>query len=172
MENMNISDEELLNFIDGNSSSSEKKKIENILENDSDLKERVNMFSKSESIIKSSLKSSPSRNFTALVMNRVAAIKNPYHKGGIAIWILTLISVIACSYFLTDMTFNVNLDFISKYIPEIPMLKAPTEIKVDQPLNMLIISKVLLYGMLFIALMLLDKTVLRPYFKNRHMTHH
>ncbi|MTI41700.1 hypothetical protein [Fulvivirga lutimaris] len=172
MENMNISDEELLDFIDGNSSSSEKKKIENILENDADLNERVKMFSKSEGLLKNEIKSSPSRNFTAMVMDRVTALKNPYHKGGIAIWILTLISVMACSYFLTDITLNINLDFIDQYIPELPIIDTPTDIKVDQPFNMLLISKVLLYGMLFIALMLLDKTVLRPYFKNRQMTHH
>lgn len=169
---MNISDEELLDFLDGNSSASDKKKIQNILENDTDLLNRVNMFSKSESILKSSIKSSPSKNFTAIVMSSVAAIKNPYHKGGIFIWVLTLISVIACSYFLTDITFNVNFDFIGQYIPELPMIDKPNDIKVDQPLNMLIISKVLLYGMLFIALLLLDKTVLKPYFKNRQMSHH
>lgn len=172
MENMNISDEDLLDFIDGNSTTSEKKKIENILEVDTDLAERLKMFSTSENLLKSTIKHSPSRNFTSMVMERVAAIKNPYRKGGIAIWMLTLLSVIACSYFLTDIRFNVNLDFISQYIPEIPMLDAPSDIKVVQPVNMMTISKVLLYGMLFIALILLDKTVLKPFFKNRQMTHH
>ncbi len=172
MENMNISDEELLDFIDGKSSALDKKKIENVLENDAALNERIKMFSISDGIIKNSIKNSPSKNFTTVVMERISSIKNPYHKGGIAIWILTLISLIASSYFLTDITLSVNLEFISQYIPEVPAIYTPKDISLDQPLNMLIISKVLLYGMLFIALLLLDKTVLRPYFKNRQMTHH
>jgi hypothetical protein len=172
MKNVDISDEELLDFIDGNSSASDKRRLEVLLENNIRLNERMKMFCKSEEIIARSIKSSPSKNFTTSVMNRVSSIRNPYRKGGIAIWILTFISVLACSYFLTDTTLNVNFDFVSQYLPKIPMIDTPSDILMDQPLSMLVISKVLLYGMLFIALMLLDKTVLRPYFKNRQMTHH
>ncbi len=172
MENRKITDEELLDFIDNALSEKEKQAIETQLKNNEALKLRYDYLANTEKWVATSIKKSPSVNFTVGIMDKIATIKNPYRKGDWLIWILALLSIILGSYYISDVTFNIGIALDTSHLPDFKYMNLEDSVSFTQKFNLGLFSKVLLYLLLFLSLMLFDKTVLRPYFKNRQLLHH
>jgi hypothetical protein len=172
MKTGHITDEQLFDFIDGNTSEKDQKRINELLEQDTEFKKRFDAISNFELQLKNKMLQTPSPNFTEIVMGKISLLKNPYKKGDWMIWIVTLLSVICVSFFLSDIDIKLDLDIQSNLLDGINIYEQPINLNINEEIDLTLLNKGLLYTLLILALLLFDKTVLRPFFRNRHMINH
>ena len=169
-EPIKITDELLLDYIDGSLSSKQKELIEYIIDENKEVREKLNELQKMDSLLSHITLDIPPENFTAKVMGDLSAsiyeINRKARLNGLIILLFGILTVLVGATFISD-GFN-NLSFTSDIStdPITNVLElAPKEIPVT--LNMGIFSQGLLFLLLILSLLILDRVVLRPYFKNR-----
>ncbi len=161
-----ITDEILLDYIDGLLPEKEVEQIDAVLEKDTQLRLRIKELKFTDNVLTGSL-DNPSNNFTDLVWGRIAgnSSSKKFSINSLVIVIAAMLTVVLGSYFITDsmMELNVNWRFenIGGY------LTIPEELNIKEGINLKLISQILLYATSFLILLLLDRIVLRPYFQKR-----
>jgi hypothetical protein len=158
----------LLDYLDGNLDPSRREAFEQVLKGNIFLQKRLEELRAADLVLKQSVVEHPSKNFTTLVMNRLdqyPARSNVSISKGIllltGLLIVMGIAVILLSAGVFDDTTTLDLnnsDLIQRYIkqslPQIPVS------------GKLIVNTILLLN-LALAFVVLDRTILKPYFQRR-----
>ena len=163
-------DDELLLYLDGELDSTAKEKLELALQQDEALKHRLTQLQTMESFLKSDTLESPSKNFTQLVMNKLdqypAQTSNFSMFNGIlllaGILLMTGIAAILVSSGVFDQasgaldlnTLEISQHYIQRTLPSIP---------IDGKL----IVNVIIVLNLGLCWLILDRTILKPFFRRR-----
>lgn len=162
----------LLDYLDGNLDPSRREAFEQILKGDIFLQKRLEELRTADLVLKQITAEHPSKNFTTHVMNRLdqyPARSSVTIRNGILLLTGLLmvmgIAVILLSAGVFDATTTLDLnnsDLIQRYIkqslPQIPVS------------GKLIVNTILLLN-LALAFVVLDRTILKPYFQRRIQTH-
>jgi len=163
---MKISEELLFDLIDGHLSSEEEKKVYAILEEDAEWMKRFNELKSLDEILKTSNLKSPSENFAENVMVSLENTGLSIKRNGLFIMILSFLTIIAASYYMSAGSIELtgfNNDLIGQQVKEyLPSSYLP------QSINMKVINSILLCGLSIFSLLVFDKAVLQPYFKNKN----
>lgn len=160
---------QLLDYIDGALSGAEKEKFESLMAGDPALKARISELRTVEVEARTSLVEEPSRNFTAKVManlHRRPAIKPASLRNGLLLLGGTIVLVGLCLALLASGIFDgayTSLDLnqigvIRKYFPE-----ALPSVGLDGKL----LVNAIIFLNLALALVVLDRSVLKPLFQKR-----
>ena len=163
-------DDELLLYLDGELDSTAKEKLELALQHDEALKHRLTQLQTMESFLKSDTLESPSKNFTQLVMNKLdqypAQTSSFSMFNGIlllaGILLMTGIAAILVSSGVFDQasgaldlnTLEISQHYIQRTLPSIP---------IDGKL----IVNVIIVLNLGLCWLILDRTILKPFFRRR-----
>lgn len=167
----NITDEELLDFLDGKSSTGDRARIENTMAVNSSVKKRieelqaVHLFLQTQNTLVH-----PSKKFTNKVMENLhrqsAAILSP--KNGM----LLLLGILVASGLALALVSTGTFDHWQGTLPfDASSLKNKW---IDVPSSLPFDIKVFVKGIVLLnavlALLLLDRTILRPFFQNRRLS--
>jgi hypothetical protein len=167
-------DDTLLNYLDGNVSASQKESIENMLLGDEDLQIRLEELRVADRALKNVKLENPSLNFTAFIMNNLD--KQPVRKGlsirnGLFLLSGVIIVLIIGTLLLSAGVFdhaNTMVDLNNLGLPHQYIRQTLPSIPVD--------GKLLMYGILFLnlamGLIVLDRTILKPFFQQRIQAGH
>ncbi len=163
-------DDELLLYLDGELDSMAKEKLELALQQDEALKHRLTQLQTMESFLKGDTLESPSKNFTQLVMNKLdqypAQTSSFSMFNGIlllaGILLMTGIAAILVSSGVFDQasgaldlnTLEISQHYIQRTLPSIP---------IDGKL----IVNVIIVLNLGLCWLILDRTILKPFFRRR-----
>jgi anti-sigma factor RsiW len=162
-------DDRLLDYLDGRLSDNEKLMIENLVQTDADVKQRFTELQETESGLRHLPLEYPAKNFTESVMSRLddypARAAFPLRNNillllgvvlsiGIGAWLLAL-----GVFDQTQTTFQLmQLPLVQEYIREsLP----PVTIHGKVLLNVILLVN------LALALLILDRAVLKPFFQRR-----
>ena len=160
-------DDELLLYLDGELDSTAKEKLELALQQDEALKHRLTELQTMESFLKSDTLESPSKNFTQLVMNKLdqypAQTSSFSMFNGIlllaGILLMTGIAAILVSSGVFDQasgaldlnTLEISQHYIQRTLPSIPIY------------GKLIVNVIIVLN-LGLCWLILDRTILKPFF--------
>lgn len=166
MEKFEITDEVLLDYIDGALSTGKKELVEGACESDPALRKRLAELQKTDQWLSQMIESAPAT-FTTRVWERLQqspGLESRYSFNSLLLLLGALATVVIGSYFISDSVMQLHLDWsfegIGNYV-RIP------EVSLNQGIQLKLITQVLLFGLAMLALLFLDKAVLRPYFKRR-----
>lgn len=156
-----ITDEVLLNYIDGLLPEAQVEQVEAVLERDTKIRDRINALKLADSLMKESMEH-PAVGFTEKVWGNIAGARTVYKfdPNSFLIIFSALLTVFLGSYFITDSMVEMNLWNLENYI-QMP------ELNILEEVNFKLLSQILLYILSFLILLLLDRIFLRPYFKRR-----
>ena len=164
-----ITDELLLDYIDGSLSAEQAARVKEAL-NDPGIAERLRELEQIDQLLHIQLLETPSKNFTSKVMANLykPIADRPYYsrKNGFIVLTLALLTVIAGSLFMTESVVTIDLFNsvdLNQYNAPIEM----PEINMPEAVNLKILTDGLLFTMVILALLLLDRVVLRPFFRSR-----
>ncbi|MEP2773950.1 MAG: hypothetical protein ABJH05_17480 [Fulvivirga sp.] len=152
----NISDEKLLEFIDGTLVASENEEIKNLIKEDQALSKRYSQFLEIHQMLKEKPLMTPSTGFVDGVIYSLSYKRSRFRKSGLILFIAALSVVILGSIYIPELVLNLNLEPLSLKNFKIEM---PGGIDLKQ-LNIILLSV-----LSFISLLLFEKTVLKPLFK-------
>lgn len=156
----------LLSYIDNTLSEVERSEFEMLLQNNPDVQEKLKWLTKAESLVSINLEEPP-RNFTNVIMARLnqspdrrISFRNSFFLlGGIVLTVI--ICAVLVSYGVFDSTASIDLNdmviknnFIKNSLPTIPF-------------NGKMIVNIIIILNLILAFVVLDKTILKPFFENR-----
>jgi len=161
-------EERLLDYLDGTLSENEKAKFEVLLRTNAGLKELCTELHAVETSARSYLPEQPSKNFTGNVMKAVRQMPSPSTPpisntlmllGAIMVLITVAIFLLSTGVFDESATIQVNeLVLIKEYVVT-PL--------VSVNVNPSMVMNVIIFLNLAIALIVLDRSVLKPYFQRR-----
>ena len=167
MENkINVTDEQLLNYLDGSLHSSEREAVEQFVATDQRVQTRLKELQVIHNHFVAVALEEPSKNFTANVMARLQA---PFASGFsvrnsilLLIGVLTAVGIaaflLASGVFDATATINLNDMGFGKYINrELPAVSFNGKLIV----NLIMIANIAL------AFVVLDRAVLKPWFERR-----
>lgn len=167
---LKITDELLLDYIDGLLNDDEVNEVEKAcLEPKIAL--RLEELKKADQLMMmTSALEMPSKNFSSKVMANLdkPMIKSvPYsRKNGLIILILALLTVIAGSLYMTESMITLDL-FDSVELNQLNHVVEMPSVELPESFNLKILTDGLLFSVLVLSLLLLDKVVLRPFFRSR-----
>jgi len=162
---MKISEEILLDYIDGNLSDDEAKQVKIILDESRKWQEIFVELKELDKLLKTTKLKSPSQEFAGKVMMSIENTGLSIKRNGLFVLILSFLTIIAASYYMSGSAIQLtgfDTDLISQQVKEY----LPTNY-LPQSINMKVINSTLLCGLSIFSLLVLDKAVLQPYFKNR-----
>ncbi len=161
-------EEELLRYLDGELDAVEKTNLEAEIQRSSLLKIRVEelQFVRSFLMRKTTLEA-PSKNFTHNVMEGldsqpVMSLFSP--RKGLLLLLGVIIASVICLMLLTHGVFDQTT---TSLIVEAPQNKWMQDVTLAIPFNGKILVNVIIFLNLALALLLLDRTILRPLFQKR-----
>ena len=161
-----ITDEVLLDYIDGVLEDNKADFLKKNLLEDEKLHSRFLELKRADEYLSGTLES-PSKNFTDAVWTKISISGENarFSLNGLLIVLTAMITVVLGSYFITDSIIELDLDIgipnmLSEYV-KVPQMDMP------EGINLKTISQALLYGISFLLLLILDKAILKPYFKRR-----
>lgn len=162
MENQIFTDEQLLDYLDGNLTPVVADSINKALKKDASLASRLAELKRLDDVLSNIQLKSPSGHFVFNVMYDLDKAEAKIRKGGLFIVLAALLTVIIGSYYMVGTALDVSgmqtIDYLSSvknYMPD------QINLKNVNSLALLVIS--------FIALMVFDRAVLKPYFHNRRV---
>jgi len=166
-------DNQLLDLIDGTLSASDKEKLEQQLATSPELKKRFDELVQVNYTLKSSALEQPSKNFTQLVMTKLNS--NPVHTGlsarnGLLLLAGVLVAIGIGSLLLANGFFDSpgsidlnNMVLQNQYIKEpLPSI----------PFNGKLVVNIIIMLNIILAFLVLDRTVLKPWFDKRANMHY
>ncbi|MEM1407163.1 MAG: hypothetical protein AAGG59_10340 [Bacteroidota bacterium] len=162
-----ITDEVLLDYIDGSLIQSEAIRIKAAINANPQLRARLEELRLPDQHLAGSLES-PSANFTDAVWSKISQAKGNVPKFSLNSFLIVfaaMITVVLGSYFMTDSIIDLDLSLkvpntVTEYV-EVPQVEIP------QGISLKTVSQILLYSLSFLLLLILDKAILKPYFKKR-----
>lgn len=162
-----ITDEVLLDYIDGSLIQSEAIRIKAAINANPQLRARLEELRLPDRHLAGSLES-PSANFTDTVWSKLSQSKGNVPKFSLNSFLIVfaaMITVVLGSYFMTDSIIDLDLSLkvpntVTEYV-EVPQVEIP------QGISLKTVSQILLYSLSFLLLLILDKAILKPYFKKR-----
>ncbi len=152
----NISDEKLLEFIDGNLTSSENQEINRLIKEDQELNSRYSELLEVHQMLKEKPLMTPSTGFVDGVITSLNYKRSRFRKSGLILFIAALIVVISGSIYIPDLVLNLNLE---------PVSLRDFKVEIPSGIDLKQINIILLSVLSFISLLLFEKTVLKPLFK-------
>lgn len=165
-----INDDLLLDYIDQSLSEKDRQIVEYEVSRDEALKDRLTYLQNMNDQLATISVSLPPDNFTTQVMTDLSLsiykIDRKSRLNGLLVMISGIITVMLGAFFisrgLTDFSFSqyFNTSAISNFIT------IPNEVSVV--VDMTIITQALLFVLGVLSLLLLDRIVLKPYFKGRN----
>jgi len=159
MENK-ISDEQLLDYIDGTLKPEQVQEIEQRIGDDATLKQRLAELKSVDDIISKVKIQKPSDRFAFNVMQSLDKAPRVIKRGGLFLVIITLLTVLLGSYFIAggmiDLTAFQDIKYLQQYNQYLP-----NNIAIKP------ITNILLFMLTVLSLIILDRTVLKPMFRNR-----
>lgn len=168
-------EDKLLEYIDGKLAPSERESFETLLLHDPDLSLRMEELRSVNTMMRQIKPDQPSRNFTSRVMsnlNRETA-RNPRLsiRNGILLIIGVLVMIGLATYLISTGTFDnttttINLNEIN-----------PTKEYIDKPLPTVpfdgkIMVNIIIVLNLALVFVVLDRAILKPYFRRRMQASH
>jgi hypothetical protein len=174
-----ITDKELLDFIDGNLSDAESEELKRIIDEHPEIKRRYEELSIVDNALTDQPLAQPSSNFAESVMSnlgkKVASAPLAYNgfwkKNLFVVITIVAIGLIAGMVLLS----NSSLTDILPTIEPREITVSERTISIDPGklnfINQDLFFKGLIYLNAFLALYLLDRTVLKPYFRNRRQSY-
>ncbi|MGC4022815.1 MAG: hypothetical protein QM734_13140 [Cyclobacteriaceae bacterium] len=169
MDTKNISDEPLLNFLDGTVNDAERKYLIDILSKNPSVKNRLRELESIHHFLQNQKGiESPSKNFTEKVMSGLhtsTSFNFLSPKNGLILLIgLMVASVIAMALLSVGAFDNWHTLIGVNQIPlKTDLLKMPSSVPFDTKL----VVKIFVMLNLILGLILLDRTILRPIFQKR-----
>lgn len=166
----NITDDLLLDYIDGVLSEKEAQIIKEEIAHNDDVKLRFEHLKQMDSQLQHLKLSMPSDIFSAQIMmdltRSIYEINRRSRLNGLIILLIGLITVIVGAIFisqgLSDVSFNQYLDTTSAG----NLIKLPVK-EVSFAFDIGIITQGLLFILVILSLLIIDRIVLKPYFKSR-----
>jgi len=165
----NLTDDQLLNFIDGTGSEEERENIKRLISSNADVKKRLGELQAVHAFLQHQNKlEQPSKTFTEKVMSslhapQAFAFLSP--RNGLLLLIGLMVASGLAMMLVSSGSFDQWHTFFS--IGQIPLknnyIKLPTSI----PFNLKLTVKVFVMINLVIGFVLLDRTILRPFFQKR-----
>jgi hypothetical protein len=160
----------LLDYLDGNLTSARREEFEQLLKANSDLQVRLEELRMADQVLRHLSVEQPSKNFTSLVMSRLdqyparTGFSNEIQNGillltGIIIVMAIAVTLVYSGVFNENTTFDPNrVTWIHRYIKQ-----TLPSISID---GKLIVNVIILMNMA-LAFIVLDRTILRPIFRQR-----
>jgi hypothetical protein len=160
----------LLDYLDGNLTSAQRGKFEQLLKANGDLQVRLEELRMADRVLRHLSVEQPSKNFTSLVMSRLdqyparTGFSNRIRNGillltGIIIVMAIAVMLVYSGVFDENTTFDPNrIAWIHRYIKQ-----TLPSISID---GKLIINVIILLNMT-LAFIVLDRAILRPLFRQR-----
>ncbi len=166
-------DDRLLDYLDGKLSGAEAAMLKNQLEQSIALKQRLEELRLVHSLLSATSLAEPSKNFTQRVMNNLDHVPAKSNTLSPRNGLILLCGIIVASAITVLLLVTGSFDVMSKPIA-IDAIRLPKEI-VNQSLPSFSFSgktlmKLLIVLNLGIAFLVLDRTVLKPYFGRKHRT--
>ncbi len=165
-------DDLLLDFIDGNLTAEKREEVQRALQEQPDLAQRLNELKSAHLAMKKLTWEEPSRNFTLQVMNRLdekqtqrVSVRNGiFLLAGIVV--IMTIAVILVSAGVFDQVTTLDLNDVSLAQRYIRQNLPAFSIDAKRTVNVIILLN------LVVAFIVLDRAVLKPFFKQRMHTGH
>lgn len=152
----NISDEELLDFIDKALPLSERKTIELRIEKDEAIKKRYHELLEVHMMLSNKPLHHPSEAFVDRIVHSLDHHKSRFRKSGFVLFLAALSIVLIGAVYLPDLVLNLNIK---------PIKLHDFQVKMPQGVDLKQLNIILLSALSFISLLLFEKTVLKPFFK-------
>jgi hypothetical protein len=174
-----ITDNELLDLIDGNLTSDKEKELRSVIENDPDLKARFELLTSVDMALIEQKELNPSISFTEMVManlNKKLAPASIYHNGFWRKNLFVVGTIIVIVFFAGIMLLSIpSLSNVLPVVQPQDITIFERTINIDPGkitfFNQELFIKGLVYLNAFLLLFLLDRAVLRPYFKNKSQSY-
>jgi hypothetical protein len=167
-------EDKLLEYIDGKLQTSELESFEALLNQDADLSNRLEELRSMNSLMRQIKIDQPSRNFTDLVMSNLdrKPVRNLLSiRNGIFLIVGVLVTIGIAAYLISIGTFDNTttvidlntIDISKKYInKQLPTL----------PFNGKIMVNIIIMLNLALVFVVLDRIILKPYFRRRMQSSH
>ena len=165
-----ITDDILLDYIDGLLSEEESQAVSEACK-DENIAKRLAELQYVDGLLSTSfVMETPSPDFNVGVMNKLDEPIRKYGTNrswrGLSMVLFSLALVIIGSIMLTDNVISLEAFRLYNANP-LHQLIDVSSISMPDSLNLRLVTQVLLFSVLIIALLLLDKIVFRPFFQNR-----
>jgi hypothetical protein len=163
-------DEFILQYLDGQLPMKDKVEFENTLKTDGQLQERFYQLKVVHESLRASKLETPGHDFTARVMRNLSQAParimiSP--KNGLMLLLGIGVALMLGVIFLSTGTFDQITGVLSLDKLNVPKTIVPESLPAI-PFNGSLIMKILVGLNLAIAFVLIDKTILQPYFRNRN----
>lgn len=166
MEKFEVTDEILFDYIDGTLSPGQKERVDGVCEKDEKLRKRLAELQKLDLML-SQTTGTPSPTFTDTAWRRLQPTAGRTSKYGLNSLFLLLgvvVTVIIGSLYIPDSVVEMDLAWV--FEPTENYIKTP-EIDLTQGIDLKVLTQGMLFSLVILALLFLDKALLRPYFKKR-----
>jgi hypothetical protein len=165
----NLTDDRLLNFLDGNASGAEKEKVRSILDANANMKKRMNDLEAIHTYFQNQARLEyPPKRFTERVMGGLHS--KPYFafispRNGV----MLLIGLIVASGLATMMVSSGSFDQWHTFFSfgQFPLKTNWVRLPTSVPFDLKLIVKLFVVLNVAIGFVLLDRTILRPIFQKR-----
>jgi hypothetical protein len=167
-------EEKLLDYLDGRLSSEEVKKLEALLQEQSELKTRLESLRSLQGMLKGVKMEQPSRNFTQQVMSKLDQYplrSSLSIRNGIFLLVGVLVAALLSAFLVSSGVFDSATTVI-----DLNSVKTPVEIT-KEPLPSFrfdgkwVVNAIVVLN-LVLAWLVLDRAILKPYFKQRMLAGH
>ena len=164
-------DDLILQYLDGQIPMKDKIEFEDALKSDAQLNERFTQLKMIHDTLQASHLEAPSSNFTDKVMRSLTQAQprlNMSPKNGLMLLLGIGVALMLSVVFLSTGTFDQISGVLNLEQLNVPKSVLPTTLP-SIPFNASLVMKVLVGLNLAIAFVLIDRTILQPYFRNRAM---
>jgi hypothetical protein len=166
-------DDRLLDYLDGKLSGAEAAMLKNQLEHSPVLKQRLEELTDVHTLLSNSTLAEPSRNFTQFVMNNLDKVPARANTLSPRNGLILLCGILVATGITILLLATGSFDILSTPI-QMESLKIPKEI-MNQSLPSISVTgktmmKILVILNIGLAFLVLDRTVLKPYFGRKHRT--
>ncbi|HRJ29108.1 MAG TPA: hypothetical protein PLV21_09930 [Cyclobacteriaceae bacterium] len=166
-------DNQLLDLIDGTLSPAEKEKLEQQLATSPELKKRFDELAQVNYTLKTSAPEQPSKNFTELVMAKLNSY--PVRSGlsprnGLLLLVGVMVAIGIGSLLLANGVFDTpgSID-LNNMVMQNQYIKEPLP---SIPFNGKLVVNIIIMLNIILAFLVLDKTILKPWFDKRANMHY
>ncbi|MEQ8927351.1 MAG: hypothetical protein RLO81_16140 [Fulvivirga sp.] len=171
MKNIEEYDDLLWSYLDNSLASKEKEELEAKLSANRDLSLRLEEFRTLTHFTKKNILVTPSESFTQIVMSKIDDLGFKPKKSHWLLVLTVIMTVIGCSFYISQYETTLQLNLPSYELPLLESYLPAEGLNIAKNINVDIVSKVLLYSITFLGLLLFDRAILKPYFKSRRLAH-
>lgn len=164
-----VQDDLLWSYLDGNLAGAPKKELEEQLERNPQLQSRLNELKELDSFARTNLIISPSANFTQAVMLGIKSVRIKPRRSDWLLIIGVLFATLISTFYITDASWALDLKVPLDVFKPVANYLPSNDVNINEQIDFSLLSKGLLYLIVFLILLVFDRAILRPYFKNRQM---